>query len=61
MIRLRKMLKRVGDRGHLYSGCCSEPFSHAAIHLDCTCRLIVEQLNGVNEICSHILLPHGGP
>ena len=31
----------------LYSD-CSEPFSHAVIHLDCTFSLVVELLNGVN-------------
>ena len=32
----------------LYSDCCSEPFSYAAIHLDCSYSLIVELLNGAN-------------
>ena len=31
-----------------YSDCCSEPFSYAAIHLDCTCSLVIELLNGAN-------------
>ena len=26
----------------------TEPFSHTAIHLDCTCGLVVELLNGPN-------------
>ena len=26
----------------------SEPFSYAAIHLDCTCSLVIELLNGAN-------------
>ena len=49
MIRSRKMLKRVGDRRHL---CLTPtvvlPFSYAAIHLDCTCSLVIELLNGAN-------------
>ena len=44
-----------------YSDCSSEPFSHAAIHLNFTCSLVIELLNGANKICSHIVLPHGGP
>ena len=40
---------------------CSEPFSYAAIHLDCTCSLVIELLNGANYICTDIVLPHGGP
>ena len=31
-----------------YSDCCSEPFSNAAIHLDCTYSLVIELLNGAN-------------
>ena len=31
-----------------YSDCCSEPFSYAAIHLDCTCSHVIELLNGAN-------------
>ena len=31
-----------------YSDSCSEPFSYAAIHLDCTCSLVIELLNGAN-------------
>ena len=27
---------------------CSEPFFHAVIHLDCTCSLVTELLNGAN-------------
>ena len=44
-----------------YSDCCSEPFSYAAIHLDCTCSLVIELLNGAIWICTNIVLPHGGP
>ena len=44
-----------------YSDCCSEPFSYAAIHLDYTCSLVLELLNGANYICNDIVLPHGGP
>ena len=33
-----------------YSDSCSEPFSYAAIHLDCTCSLVIELLNGA--ICT---------
>ena len=29
-----------------YSDCCSEQFSHAAVHLDCTCSLVVQVLKG---------------
>ena len=31
-----------------YSDCCSEPLSYAAIHLDCTCSLVIELLNDAN-------------
>ena len=31
-----------------YSDCCSETFSYAAIHLGCTCSLVIELLNGAN-------------
>ena len=50
MIRSRTMLKRVGLKKTSlpYSDCCSEPFSYAAIHLDCTCNLVIELLNGAN-------------
>ena len=49
MICSRKMLKRVGDRRHpCLTPTCSEPFSYAAIHLDCTCSLVIELLNGAN-------------
>ena len=50
MIPSSKMLKRVGDKRHSlpYSDCCSEPFSYAAIHLDCTCSLVIELLNNAN-------------
>ena len=49
MICSIKMLKRMGVRRRIFSLlCCSEPFSHAAIHLDCSCILVVELLNGAN-------------
>ena len=41
---LRKMLKMEGKRGH----CFSEPFSHAANHLDCSCSLIIYLLSDVS-------------
>ena len=44
-----------------YSDRCTEPFSYAAIYLDCTCSLVVELLNGANKIRTNIVLPHGGP
>ena len=28
--------------------CCSESFSYAVIHLDCTCSIVIELLSGVN-------------
>ena len=31
-----------------YSNCCSEPFFCAAVHLNCTCSLVVQLLNGAN-------------
>ena len=31
-----------------YPDCCSEPFSFAAINLDCTCSLFLELLSGAN-------------
>ena len=31
-----------------YSDCCSEPVPYAAIHLDCTCSLVIELLKGAN-------------
>ena len=57
------MLKRVDDRRHP----CFTPtivLNHSpmlAIHLDCTCSLVVEMFNGSNWIYSDIVLPHGGP
>ena len=45
---LRKTLKRVGERRHHCLTYCSEPFSRAANHLNCTCSLVVELLNGAN-------------
>ena len=31
-----------------YSKCCSEPFSPAAVYLNCTCSLVIELLNSAN-------------
>ena len=31
-----------------YSDCCSVPFFFAASHLDCTCSLVIELINGAN-------------
>ena len=52
MIRLRKMLKRVGDRRHpcltptvVLNHFCN---SYAAMRLDCTCSLVIELVNGAN-------------
>ena len=45
------MLKRMGERRHpCRSPNCSEPFSHAASHLNCTYGLVIEVLNGRNKI-----------
>ena len=49
MIHSRNMMKRVGDNRHLWlTPTVALNHSHAAIHLDCTCTLVVELLNGAN-------------
>ena len=44
-IRQYFWLKKCEKTSLPYSDCCSEPFSYAAIHLDCTCSLVIELLN----------------
>ena len=38
-----------------HSVSCFEPFSFAAIHLDCTCGFAVELFNGTYETGIHIV------
>ena len=33
-----------------HSDCCSQTFSYAAVHLDCTCSVVVELVSGANWI-----------
>lgn len=40
-------------------GCCSEPLSRAAIHLECTCSGDVEALTGRNYIGNDFIFLRG--
>ena len=60
------MLKKVGEKIHPFRTPTvvlnhSESCSCVIIHLTCSYKLVVQELNGANKIYIDIVLPHGGP
>ena len=44
-----------------HSTCGSEPFSYAAVTVDCDGRLVVEAFYGSDQVIIDIIQPHGCP
>ena len=52
------MLKRVGESRHPRRTPSSEPFSCAAIELDCTLGLVLQIFNGSYDAGIDVVFPH---